>query len=204
MYLSLLQGIAAGIILGTSIAAPPGPVSAVMAHQVTSRKSWRSGYLVGLGATTSDAIFLVITFLGWTGIVARNPTLTFWIYLVGACILILYAMLMIFRRKQKGSSTNESKVDQRWPYFVGLSIGLTNPFQIAWWLSVGIASISSFGDYVVFGFFAGILIWISFYTTALKYGVLRFKGFEKLVLILSAIVLLGFAAWFLYGALHFY
>lgn len=201
MYLTLLQGIAAGIILGISIAAPPGPVSAVMAHQVTSKKSWRAGYLVGLGATTSDAIFLVITFLGWTGIVARNLTLTFWIYLIGACILILYATLMVLSRRRNGSSMNEA--DRRWPYFIGLSMGLTNPFQIAWWLSVGIASISSFGEYVVIGFFAGIIIWISFYTTALKYGVLRFKGFEKLVLILSAIVLLGFAAWFLYSAFHF-
>ena len=156
---------------------------------------------MGLGATTSDAIFLVITFLGWTGIVARNPTLTFWIYLIGACILILYATLMILSRRRNGSRMNEA--DRRWPYFIGLSIGLTNPFQIAWWLSVGIASISSFGEYVVIGFFAGIFIWISFYTTALKYGVLRFKGFEKLVLILSAIVLLGFAAWFLYSAFHF-
>ncbi|MHB8566218.1 MAG: LysE family translocator [Nitrososphaerales archaeon] len=205
MFPSILQSLAAGIILGISIAAPPGPISAIMAHQVISKKSWSAGYAVGLGATTADAIFLLLTYLGWTGFVAHSKALIFWIYLAGGLLMVIYALMML--SKHRSSSGIAKKVEgarprvQRLPYFIGLSMGLTNPYQIAWWLTVGIASISSFGENVVIGFFAGIIIWISLYTTGLKLGVLKFRGFEVVVLIASALVLFGFGIWFLYSAL---
>jgi len=50
----------AGMALGLSIAAPPGPVNAMIAFQST--RSPLRGFLVGLGAMTSDATFLFITY----------------------------------------------------------------------------------------------------------------------------------------------
>ena len=213
----LLRGLAVGVVLGISIAAPPGPVNAIVAHQVSSKRSRLPGYMVGLGAATADGIFLVLTYIGWTRVIAHNGSLTFWIYAACGSILIVLALLTIFRirsdnpssgkRKQgerKGAQVGTIANQRRVPYLMGLSIGLTNPYQIAWWLTVGLASISSFGAYVVIGFFAGILIWIIVYTTVLQYGAQRSKRFEYIVLLASTFILFGFGIWFLYSGLISY
>lgn len=37
-------------------------------------------------------------------------------------------------------------------YLIGLTIGLTNPYQISWWLTVGISMIKSLSISVIPGF----------------------------------------------------
>ena len=49
VILEILWAILAGAGIGLSLAAPPGPVNAIIASQTVTR-SWRAGILVGMGA----------------------------------------------------------------------------------------------------------------------------------------------------------
>ena len=206
---SLPQALGAGMLLGLSIAAPPGPVSAAIAQRIAMKRSWVPGIVVGLGAMTADAVYLLITYLGWTSVVSQNKDVTGWIYLVGSIVLFLYAALMVLRqlRGRTGNMIDEradiasKKKESSFSYIIGLTMGFSNPYQIAWWLTVGLASISYFGQTVIVGFFGGIVLWLFILCSGLHYGSSKFRNFETVVLYGSSLVLFGFAVWFLYSAL---
>ena len=103
----IFQGVAAGLMLGFSIAVPPGPVNATTAQKIGSGKSWLSGFSVGCGAMTADAIFLLLTYLGWTRIISGNPSSTSWSYLAGGVIMTVFGALTILGlRKKHGRSSH--------------------------------------------------------------------------------------------------
>src|SRR2546430_2876290 len=60
LVLDILWAVLAGAGIGLSLAAPPGPVNAIIASQTVTR-SWRAGFLVGMGATTADTVFLGVS-----------------------------------------------------------------------------------------------------------------------------------------------
>jgi threonine/homoserine/homoserine lactone efflux protein len=53
----------AGILIGLSLAVPPGPINAIIAAE-SVKKSYLDGIKVGLGAMTADATYLAITLVG--------------------------------------------------------------------------------------------------------------------------------------------
>src|SRR6266850_2392176 len=118
-----------GALLGFSIAAPPGPVTALSAQQVASR-SWLAGWLVLLGATVADGIFFAVTFYG----VARfaSPALRSILFVVGG-VLMLYLAVSTARTARRPKSSALLSRHGRWasssrsPFLLGISIGLTNP-----------------------------------------------------------------------------
>ena len=187
----------AGVALGLSIAAPPGPVNAVIAVQ--SVKSNVRGFLVGLGAMTSDATFLVITYyLG--GLIMIDDRVR-GIFAVLSCILMAYLAYLTLR-SSRNVATMMSRGERRvpMPYLTGLSIGLTNPFQITWWMSVGLSLISSIGLVIIAGFFAGILLWITLFPTVMHWANKRIPQLYRVVIYVSSALLVAFSAWFLYSA----
>lgn len=211
--ISVSHGLVTGIVLGFSIAAPPGPINATIANRIAPTRSWWSGFAVGLGAMTADGFFLLITFLGWTGVISSHKEFSSWIYLAGGLVLVIYAIFVVRRYRPEVSriiqkahgniqNTELNSSQAKQSYALGLSMGLTNPYQIAWWLSVGLAAISSFGSFVAVGFFLGIIIENTIYTTVLKFGFSRFKELEWVILIATSTVLLGFGSWFLIKAIE--
>ena len=174
-----------GIILGLSMAAPPGPIYAMIASEST--KSWFHGSSVGSGAMTADFIFFLIvyTIQGLIPSFILKP-----LYFIGG-IFMLYLSYLTFRSKMPSSSINGN-------YFIGLSMGLTNPYQISWWVTVGISMIKSLSLYIIPGFFLGILIWIiSFPTVINKFG----KNYLNYIKIASSIILFIFGIYLLYEGL---
>ena len=81
------QVFVSGVILGISIAAPPGPVNAAAAYQVT--RSWLAGWLTLLGATTADGIFFVLTYFGLTALIASGEVREVLFVAGGALMLYL-------------------------------------------------------------------------------------------------------------------
>jgi len=132
------QILLSGVALGFSIAAPPGPVMALAAQKVASR-SWLSGWLVLLGATVADGIFFALTFYGVTRFV--SPPLRSLLFTVGGALMV-YLAVSIARNAGRLNSGATFSRPTRWsssgrsPFLLGLSIGLTNPFQLGWWVAV--------------------------------------------------------------------
>ncbi|MDG6926816.1 MAG: LysE family translocator [Nitrososphaerota archaeon] len=188
------QIFATGIFLGISIAAPPGPVNAAAAYQVT--RSWFAGWSTLLGATTADVVFFLLTYYGVTALVASGEVRDA-LFAVGGLFMsyLSYATLRNARREPR-----EEKRNGR-PYVLGLTIGLSNPFQLAWWVAVGIGMVSTFGLSIVLGFFGGILAWTLVYSSLLRAGLSRYREVYPYIAYASGVVLLAFGVWFFITAI---
>ncbi|MDH7556436.1 MAG: LysE family translocator [Candidatus Methanosuratincola sp.] len=187
----------AGIALGLSLAAPPGPINALMAAQAISL-SRLNGFLVGLGAMTADATFLVITYT-LSGLLVLDDAARGALSIVSFCLMLLLAYLT-WRSSKLIDLTPRRSVHI--PYLTGLSVGLTNPFQLSWWMSAGLSLISSIGLTIIVGFFTGILVWITSFPSVLSWAGKGRPWVYRGVIYFSVGLLLAFAAWFLYNGLY--
>ena len=177
-YLSLI-----GYVLGLSLAVPPGPVNAIIMNE--SSKSMLHGTSVGVGAMTADLAFLIALYFGRVII----PVWAFkYLYIFGAVVMI-YLSISVIRSKMPSKTPKGN-------YFVGLTMGLTNPFQIIWWVTVGLFLIERMTLLSVVGFFLGILTWILSFPYAMNKVGSRYspllKVFSFLILIIFALVMLSY------------
>lgn len=156
--------------------------------------------MVGLGALTADSIFLIITFfLG--SLIIFNDALRSAFYMVSFVLMLLLAYLTFRSLKGLGRLTGNSERGGHLPYVTGLTIGLTNPLQITWWLSVGLSLISSIGLIIIMGFFTGILLWITIFPLTMHWASSRVPSLYRWVIYASTLLLFAFAGWFLYSFL---
>lgn len=184
-----------GALLGISIAAPPGPVNAAAAFQLT--RSWLAGWATLLGATTADAIFFFLTYFGVTRLVEGG-----WVrevFFAAGGVLLLYLGLSTMRNRKREPGAQGTR-DGRTPYLTGLTIGLSNPFQLAWWVAVGVGMVATFGLSIIAGFFAGIIAWTLAYSTMLRVWLRRYERVYPYIVYASSLILLGFGLWFLFTA----
>jgi len=177
-----------GILIGLSLTAPPGPVNSIISAE--SMKSKIHGISVGAGAMTADLIFFIIVYR--FGAFIPDFALHA-LYLTGAVLLLYlsYSVLKskMYRRTRRGN------------YLVGLTMGITNPFQILWWITVGLFFIRSFDTASIAGLFTGIIIWIiSFPLVMNRYA----RRFERYVKIFSFAVLFAFAVYLLYSGIAYF
>jgi threonine/homoserine/homoserine lactone efflux protein len=198
---AVLQILLTGVVLGFSIAAPPGPVTAFSTQLVVSR-SWLSGWLVMLGATVADGVFFVLTYYGVARLV--TPEERGVLFVLGG-LLMLYLAFSTVRTAGRRGATPLPPRSSRWsssamgrsPFLLGLSIGLTNPYQLGWWVAVGAGMVSDFGASVAAGFFVGIVLWTLFVTALVHEGVRRYQRLAPFIAYASAAIMVGFGAWFL-------
>lgn len=190
----------AGLALGLSLAAPPGPVTALMVQATARRGAWR-GFAVGLGATSADACFLLLALLGGIAVLAERPTLLGLASLAGAGLLACFA-LGAWRgargaaRSRGAPAGREGAQGSTEPGFAaGFAAAITSPFNLAWWIGPGSVLIASVGLSIVAGLFAGILAWILFLPHALAVLGRRLPRFQEGAGYASAAILAVFAAW---------
>lgn len=194
-----LQILLTGVALGVSIAAPPGPVIALAANHVVSR-SWLSGWLVTLGATVADAIFFALTFYGFVRFV--SPAVRSVLFVLGG-LLMLYLAFSTVRNARNPKATSSLPRSSRWsppgrsPFLLGLFMGLTNPFQLGWWIAIGAGMVADFGSGIAAGFFLGILSWTIIFTGIVHSGVTRYERLAPVIAYSSAVIMIGFGLWFL-------
>jgi len=135
--------ILAGVGIGLSLAAPPGPVNAVIASHTVTR-SWRAGFLVGVGATTADTIFLAITILARSVVAGIEPYVPF-IALLGAGVMVYFAWSTAKSWRRADAIVGSTPEAQAKSYATGLSVNLTSPYPILWWLTAGLVLICELG-----------------------------------------------------------
>lgn len=156
--IKVLATVSSGVLLGLSLAAPPGPVNSVIAFEGAKRPL--KGTLVGLGAMTSDFIYMLIVLYLGTFI---PEWIKRYLFLVGVrhvdpCL--------------DGLEVEEGE-GAHVPYLKGLAMGITNPYQMEWWITAGLSSISLFGPIFIVGFFLGISLWITIFPMVMNKGAWR-------------------------------
>lgn len=181
-----------GILLGFSLTIPPGPMNAFIASQ--SVRSFREGVTAGLGAMSADAILGVIVYAVHS--VADLAAGLRVIYLLGAAVMVYLGVGLL--RGASGHPPPETSGVRT--YTKALGLGISNPFQVVWWLTAGLA-FAYVGGWVLFvGLFGAIAVWIVAFPGVIHAGTEHRPGIARAVLIVSGAVIFAFAGYFLYLA----
>ncbi len=179
-----------GLALGFSLTVPPGPMNALIASRAA--RSVRDGVVTGLGAMSSDAILGAAVFLLRSivdlGGVARP------IYALGAGVMAFLGVRLL--RAAPAPDVAAAAPAGR-TYLGALGVGLSNPFQILWWLTAGLASAYLGGVVLLLALFGAIGVWVVAFPAIIHLGVRRAPRVRVVVRYVSAALVLVFAGYFL-------
>ncbi len=184
-----------GMSLGVSLAAPPGPITAMIVDR--SMTSVMKGFMIGMGAMSADFTLMIIT-IGFRSVVDLGAYDRY-IFLVGGIFFILLSFGVI-RSRYSGNTIPERR---NMNYFSGLFLGLVNPMQIAWWITAGLSVFQRFGIEPFYFLFLGIVLWVAFLTYAINRSVVRYgKKLAEGIKLFSFVILVSFGMVFIYYGLN--
>ncbi len=176
-----------GLLLGFSLVVPPGPMNAWIA--AAAARSFRAGVVTGLGAMTADAILGTVVYVLERAVdlhVALRG-----IYAVGAAVMAYLGARLLRAPIGARAAPGETVAFAR-----ALLLGISNPFQIVWWLTAGVAFAYLGGIVLLLGLFGAIAVWIVVFPWAVHAGARQRPNLERLVGVVSGAILIGFAAYF--------
>lgn len=171
-----------GIALGLSLAAPPGPMNALIAKE-SAKHGWSSGVRIGMGAPVADVIWLVVLLFGIGRFLDGEGVLR------GAAAL--GGPLMMYFAYDTWTADARATPDRRPTFSAGLAAALTNPYQAAWWLSGGFVFLQSQGIIGVAGLITGIFGWVLVFAWLVAHGAQRWNWFTPVIRFASTHLLLA-------------
>ncbi|SFR47690.1 LysE family translocator [Halogeometricum limi] len=210
----------AGVVFGLALAAPPGPMNAIIAEESVVH-GWLSGFKAGLGAMTADAIFFVLAALGVVAFVQDAPTVHAALVGVGGVLMLYFAYGAARDVESSFRASETAESGGRTGFTKAFVLALTNPYQILFWLTIGVGLldpgtldvlaempylggalagllvVETGSPTLVVGFFGGILVWITGFPAALVGAERRVDAVAPVVAGGSALVLAGFGVLFL-------
>ncbi|MDS0257947.1 LysE family translocator [Haloarcula sp. S1CR25-12] len=208
--LGLLPTVVGGVVFGLALAAPPGPMNAVIAEESAVR-GWRAGLFAGLGAMVADLCFLLLSLVGVATVVTETPGLHRLMVATGGLLMLWFAYGAV--RDASGFSSAEASGAESRGFRKALVLALTNPYQVVFWLTVGIgllrpgtvdvlSSLPSVGTdttgllvvrtghpALLVGLFGGIALWITGFPAAIVLARRRVEALAPAVAWASAAVL---------------
>ncbi|MDY0233614.1 MAG: LysE family transporter [Sulfurimonas sp.] len=182
-----------GFLLGLGAAVPLGPINILIMNEAI--KEYKSAVMIGLGAMSSDIIYLFLIMLGLVAFF-KQPYILNFLSLFGAFFLI-YLAYGIFKSRNSKQKTGQVPKKSTYSklYIKGLTLTFINPYTIGFWLSVSgfVASKELEMFATLFGMLSAIALWI----TIMPYLVHRSKHrispkVSYWINIVSAVILLGF------------
>jgi threonine/homoserine/homoserine lactone efflux protein len=177
-----------GLALGFSLTIPPGPMNALIAAQAV--RSLRSGIITGLGAMSADLILAATVYALRSEIAIGSFVRE--VYAIGAVVMVVLAIRLL-RRPPPSDGVPDS---ERRTYTQALLVGVSNPFQIVWWLTAGLA-FAYLGGLLLFVFlFVAVAIWVVCFPYALHLGTRRRPDVARAVVYVSCAILFAFAVYF--------
>ncbi|HEV2333334.1 MAG TPA: LysE family transporter [Gammaproteobacteria bacterium] len=177
----------AGALLGLSLAAPPGPVTAIMAT-ASLKGRVRESLLTAAGAICGDLSWLSLAILGAVTVLDRHPRAVGGLGLAGAALLLWMAW-GTFRAAQAG--VYENPTPGSWK--LGYLTVLTSPFSMAWWLANGTLLYTSWGLPGIAGMFMALITFCLAFTYGFRWLGTRAASAAVGVAYGSVLVLTGFA-----------
>lgn len=182
-----------GMVLGFSLATPPGPANTLIAYFSTSH-SRLSGFLAGMGASTADAIILLLIFFtGFASILTDLAGKN--LFLAGGIVMLVFAAVISKGFNKVQAVNRYSRFRSSISYVAGLATNISSPYTITWWLTVGLTLVTTLG-FAVFGFFTALMIWNTLFPSILAYSKKRLPQIQKYVSIFAVVTLSAFGIWF--------
>ena len=221
--LAPLTTLVAGAVFGLALAAPPGPMNAIIAEESVVR-GWTAGFWAGLGAMVADMAFLGLSLAGAVTFIQQYPRLQGAIIGVGGLLMLYFAYGAVRSARAIFVPDEDDPDDESKGFRKTFVLALTNPYQILFWLTVGVALLEpgtidvlaempylggqlagllivrTGTPILLVGLFAGITIWITGFPAALVAARRRVNSLAPIVAGVSAVVLGGFGLLFLWDA----
>lgn len=124
------------IFLGISLAAPIGPVNAAQLNKGI-KNGFLHAWLVGLGATVADAIYMLLVFVGVVHFL-EQPFMQTFLWLFGFFVLVYTGYESLLGAREVATLANEIRVNVSYfgSFFSGFIISLFNPLTILFWLGI--------------------------------------------------------------------
>jgi threonine/homoserine/homoserine lactone efflux protein len=125
-----------GFIIGIVVSVPLGPLG-ILCIKRTLNKTWKSGFISGLGVATSDTLYAIIAGFSLTIIINFIHQYEIWFKVLGACIVILLGLYIflsnpakdIQRFRKKGNSYLQD-------YFTAVLLTFSNPLAVFVFLAI--------------------------------------------------------------------
>ena len=176
----------AGALLGLSLAAPPGPVMAIMAHAAL-RGRVREAIVTALGAICADFTWLMLAVLGTVTLLANHPRLVGILGIAGGILLLwmAWSTWKAARSRQHDNATPGS-------WKLGYLTVLTSPFSLAWWLANGTLLYTSWGPPGIAGMLLALVVYCVVYAYAFRWLGTRAASAIHWVAYASVLMLGGF------------
>ncbi len=215
----LLVSALAGVVFGIALAAPPGPMNAIIAEESILR-GWTAGFRAGLGAMTADLIFCGLALVGVVAIVEQVPVIQTVMIAIGGVLMCYFAYDAF--NDARGSFLDTDVEASTAGFRKTFILALTNPYQILFWLTIGVGMlrqgtldvlahvpsgifdaslvVQTGSPALLIGFFIGIFIWVTGYPAGLVALGERIDAAAPTVALLSALVLAAFGVGFLIEA----
>ncbi len=218
--MSTFVSLVAGIAFGLALAAPPGPMNAVIAEESVLR-GWGAGFRAGLGAATADACFFVLAVVGAVAFVRRSALVTGLMVGVGGILMLYFAYGAVDGAREQFTDIEAALDESSRGFRKAFVLALTNPYQIVFWLTVGVGLlepgtldaleplsaglagllvVETGSPALLVGLFAGIGVWITGFPAALVGARRRMDRLAPAVAGISAVVLAGFGVFYLVRA----
>ncbi len=200
-----------GLVLGWSVAWPPGPINAEMIRRVLLPRAQGGGFWpawqLGLGACTGDFIWALGVAAG-AGALLASPRLHLALGIISFSLLLFLAFNFArgaWRAWQAHSNPAAAVPLRRGNargYFLGLILALTSPWNIGFWFAVvgGQGAAQGHSTFLTSLLLAvsvvsGAIAWTIVLCTALKLGARIFArpSWQIGTQVVSALVMLAFA-----------
>ena len=206
-----------GFILGWSVAWPPGPVNAEMLRRSVLPRSQGGGFWaawqLGLGACTGDFLWALAVMTG-AGALLNTPRVRQILAIISFVLLLFLAGMFALgawraaRSQRKtldgeGVSNNGKRLTGRRGYFLGLTLALTSPWNLGFWLAVvggqqSVMNNSSFGNSLAFAISVvlGAVVWTLVFSVAVKQGgrIFAQPAWQVATQLITSLLMLFFAA----------
>ncbi|MBN1883716.1 MAG: LysE family transporter [Deltaproteobacteria bacterium] len=203
LILTLLKN----IVLGISLAAPIGPVSAA-AIKNGMKGGFSPAFSTGLGAASADTTILLLIYLGLARFM-EIPAVQLAIYIAGSAVLIYLGVTTMLEKPIELNPETGTRTALTGAFASGYVIAISSPITIVWWLGVfgailadtvrnatKLEALLSSLTIVI-----GVVLWFVFLAVVLHAGK-RFVN-EKTFRAVSAtagIVIIGFGVYFAWRA----
>lgn len=203
-----------GLILGWSVAWPPGPINAEIIRRGLLPKSREGGFWsawrVGLGACAGDFIWALSVSAG-AGALINTPLMRLVLGAISLALLLFLAWIFArgawraWQEERVRAAESASAIPARRRalpgFLLGLTVALTSPWNIGFWLAViGSQSGRLSGSFLDSVFLAsavvlGAIMWTLVLSVTVKLGARIFSrpGWQIGTQALTALVMLYFA-----------
>ena len=193
---SVWHAVFSGSLLAVSIAAPPGPVIAIMAN-ASMRGRIKESLMTACGAISGDVVWLALAILGAVAYLDRHPHAVGVLGLAGA-LLLLWMAWGTWRNVRAGLHT--STTPGSWK--LGFLTVLSSPFSLAWWLANGTLLYAVWGWSGIAAFFITGSLYAVVFTYVFRWVGRRAAAAMTWVGYVSVVVLAGFGLYVAWTSVH--